>query len=47
MKKILCMAAVLALAGTGMAGAFGGIMDTEAGYGTTVLPTAFTAPISK
>lgn len=33
MKKILCMAAVLALAGTGMAGAFGGIMDTEAGYG--------------
>lgn len=33
MKKILCMAAVLALAGTGMAGAFGGIMDTEVGYG--------------
>lgn len=27
------MAAVLALAGTGMAGAFGGIMDTEVGYG--------------
>lgn len=33
MKKIVCMAAVLALAGTGMAGAFGGIMDTEVGYG--------------
>lgn len=33
MKKILCMAAALALAGTGMAGAFGGIMDTEVGYG--------------
>ena len=33
MKKILCMAAALALAGTGMAGAFGGIMDMEAGYG--------------
>ena len=34
MKKILCMAAILALAGgTGMASAFGGIMDTEVGYG--------------
>ena len=31
MKKIVCMAAVLALAGTGMACAFGGIMDKEVG----------------